>query len=72
MSEQDIAAALNRIADEIRDHLAWFRKHKEEEAAARTKIPPLDYRLNPRMLNGQWPRRDGTEYGNHPETKSEA
>ena len=73
MSEQstaDIALALNRIADEISEHLLWMRQQKAAEDARRTHLPPVQYKpdINLRMLNGQWPRRDGNVYGMHPET----
>lgn len=67
MTEQDTQAlvqALNRIADQIAAHLLWMREQKAAEDVNRTKLPPNDYR--PKMLNGQWPRRDGNVYGYHP------
>lgn len=62
MPEQDMVIVLNRIADEIGEFLKWFREQKEQEAATKTRVPPVEY-THSRMLNGQWPLRDGNSYG---------
>lgn len=66
MADQDLVQVLNRIADEIAEHLLWMR----EQDAKRTKIPPVEYKPSP-LLAGQWPRRDGNIYGNVAKTRTE-